>query len=94
MELTAAVITIRQLTLAVVLVPVDLTYPEPGERMIADAQRVFPTLPIMLVSPREGGYSRTFAHFDTTNLVGDIDTDQIAWRRYGTRRANSRPLPF
>lgn len=93
MELTAAVITIRRLTLAVILVPLEFTYPEPGVRLIAEAQRVFPTLPIMLVSPRDGGFSRTYAHFDTTNLVDDIDTDQIAWRRYSADISDS-PLPF
>ena len=94
MELTAAVITIRQLTLAVILVPPEFTYPEPGTRLIAEAQRVFPTLPIMLVSPRIGGFSRTYAHFDTTNLVTDIDTDRIAWRRHSTDISDSNPLPF
>lgn len=94
MELTATVITIRHLTLAVILAPIDCTYPEPGARLIAAAQRVFPTLPIMLVSPRQGGYSRTYAHFDTTNLVDDIDTDRIAWRRYRADSCDSSPLPF
>lgn len=94
MELTAAVITIRQLTLAVVLVPPHATYPEPGARLIAEAQRVFPTLPIMLVSPREGGFSRTCAHFDVTGLLGDIDTDRIAWRRYTAPVPAEPPLPF
>ena len=94
MEFTAAVINIRQLTLAVILVPIESTYPEPGARLVAEAQRVFPTLPIMLVSPREGGYSRTYAHFDTTKLVDHIDTDRIAWRRYHADICNNSPLPF
>ncbi|KQQ40258.1 hypothetical protein ASF61_05625 [Duganella sp. Leaf126] len=92
-ELTAAILTIGRLTLAVVLVPADSTYPEPGARLVAEAQRVFPTLPIMLVSPREGGFSRSYAQFDTTNLVGAIDTDRIAWRRYSAV-ADTRPAPF
>lgn len=94
MELTAAVLTIRQLTLAVILVPPDSTYPAPGARLVADAQRIFPTLPILLVAPRVGGFSRTYAHFDVTALVDDIDTDRIAWRRYAAPVAEELPPPF
>ncbi|SDF79983.1 MULTISPECIES: hypothetical protein [unclassified Duganella] len=39
------------------------------------------TLPMMLLSPRIGGFSRSFAHFDTTNIIKHINTDEIDWRR-------------
>lgn len=100
MPLTAAIVTIGRVTLAVVLVPLEETYPEPGARRIADAQRVFPTLPIMLVSPRVQGFSRSFAHFDVSGLIAHIDTDAIAWRTYTVEAAEAadaaddRPLPF
>lgn len=94
MEVTAAVLTIRQLTLAVILVPPELTHPVPGAQLIADAVRIFPTLPVMLVSPRVGGFSHSFAHFDVTALVGDINTDTIVWQHYTTDADDARPLPF
>lgn len=67
MQYPAAVILANHLTLAAILVDIDRTYPEPGARLIAEAQRYFPTLPIILVSPRIGGFSRSFAHFDTAS---------------------------
>lgn len=94
MECTAAVIVIRQLTIAVILVPPEDTYPAPGARLVAAAQRVFPTLPIMLVSPRVDGFSRSFAHFDVTGLIDQIDADRIAWRRYAVPVAQDLPAPF
>lgn len=75
-----AVITGPPVKFALVLVDSDQTYPGPGTRLIADAQRYFPTLPIILVSPRIGGFSRSFAHFDTTNIIEHINTDEIDWR--------------
>lgn len=80
MQYPAAIITINHLTLAAILVDPDQTYPAPGARLIAEAQRYFPTLPIILVSPRIGGFSRSFAHFDTTNIIKHINTDEIDWR--------------
>ncbi|MET0319399.1 MAG: hypothetical protein ABW069_01620 [Duganella sp.] len=96
MTLTAAIMTIGRVTLAVVMVPLEDTYAEPGARRIAEAQRVFPTLPIMLVSPRVGGFSRSFAHFDVTGLISQIDTDTVAWRLYTVADGDARtgPLPF
>jgi hypothetical protein len=94
LEVTAAVIVLRQLTVAVILVPIDATYPEPGARLIAEAQRVFPTLPIMLVSPRVGGFSRSYAHFDVAGLIDQIDTSRIAWRQYAVVAPAEQPLPF
>jgi hypothetical protein len=80
MQYKSAVITINRVTLAALLVDADLTYPAPGARLIADAQRYFPALPIILVSPRAGGFSRSFAHFDTTNIIKHINTDEIDWQ--------------
>ncbi|MYM81125.1 hypothetical protein GTP44_04020 [Duganella sp. FT50W] len=80
MQYLSAVIVLNHLTLAAILVDPDQTYPEPGARLIAEAQPYFPTLPIILVSPRIGGFSRSFAHFDTTNIIKHINTDAIDWR--------------
>ncbi|SDF80014.1 hypothetical protein SAMN05216320_1011362 [Duganella sp. OV458] len=54
MQHQAAVITVDGIPLAAVLVNPDQTYPAPGARLIAEAQHYFPTLPIILVSPRIG----------------------------------------
>jgi hypothetical protein len=80
MQCPAAVITVDHLTLAAVLVDPDQTYTAPGARLIAEVQRYFPTFPIILVSPRIGGFSRSFAHFDTTNIIKHINTDEIHWQ--------------
>ncbi|MYN25458.1 hypothetical protein [Duganella levis] len=80
MQYSSAVLLINHMRLAAILVEPDQTYPAPGTRLIAAAQRNFPPLPIILVSPRIGGFSRSFAHFDTTNIVRHINTDEIDWR--------------
>lgn len=93
MQYPAAVIRIQKVRLAAILVPTDGTYPEPGARLIAEAQRYFPTLPIILVSPRIGGFSRSFAHFDTANIIKQINTDEIDWRP-AVLPVESDELPF
>jgi hypothetical protein len=80
MQLQSAIITIKGITLAAILVDPDQTYPEPGARLIIALQRYFPTLPILLVSPRIGGFSRSCAHFDTTNIIKYINADAIDWQ--------------
>lgn len=57
MQYPTAVITINRIALAAILVDPDRTYPAPGVRLIAEAQRYFPTLSIILVSPRISGFS-------------------------------------
>jgi hypothetical protein len=93
MQYPVAIITIDHLTLAAILVDPDQTFPEPGARVIAGAQIYFPTLPIILVSPRIGGFSRSFAHFDTTNIIKHINTDEIDWQR-AVLPADVDQLPF
>ncbi|MYN42695.1 hypothetical protein GTP55_25455 [Duganella sp. FT109W] len=80
MQYPSAVVTINHLTVAAFLVDSYQTYTAPGTRLIAGVQRYFPTLPIILVSPRIGGFSRSFAHFDTTNIIKHINTDEIDWQ--------------
>lgn len=93
MQYLAAVITVSQVPLAAILVDPDQTYPAPGSRLIAQAQRYFPTLPIILVSPRVSAFSRSFAHFDTTNIIKHINTDEIDWRP-AVLPTESDELPF
>jgi hypothetical protein len=93
MQYPVAIVTIKRLTLAAILVEPDQTYPVPGARLIADVQRYFPALPIILVSPRIGGFSRSFAHFDTTNIIKNINTDEIDWR-LAVLPAKESEIPF
>ena len=93
MQYKSTVITINRVTLAAILVEYDQTYVAPGGLLIAQAQRYFPTLPIILVSPRVGGFSRSFAHFDTTNITKHINTDLIDWRPARLPTVDST-LPF
>lgn len=77
MLLNAAIITIKRITLAAVLVDIESTYPAPGAALILAAQPYFPTLPILLISPRIAGFSRTFAMFELDQLVPHINADLI-----------------
>lgn len=93
MENLVSVIEINRLRIAAILVDAEQTYPEPGAQMISVSQLYFPTLPIILLSPRVGGFSRSFAHFDTTNIIQHINTDEIDWRR-AVRPIESVKTPF
>lgn len=93
MQYPAAIITVRRLTLAAILVDERDTYPTAGASVIAQAQRYFPTLPILLLSPRAGGFSRSYAHFDTTHIARDINTDEINWQQ-SVSPAPCSDLPF
>lgn len=92
MQLRAAVIKIKQIQLAVVRVEPELTWPSTGPAALLHAQRFFPTLPILLLSPRVGGFSRSYATFDIAPLISQINADEITWRPY--RRPPPPILPF
>ena len=55
MQLCAAIIKIKQIQLAVVQVEPGHTWPSTGPAALRHAQQFFPTLPILLLSPRVGG---------------------------------------
>jgi hypothetical protein len=93
MYLRAALITIKQVTLAVVQVDPESTYPVPGAVMLQRAQLIFPTLPIVLLSPRVGGFSRSYATFELNHMIGAINADEIDWREYCSSAADESP-PF
>ncbi|QDG69388.1 hypothetical protein [Janthinobacterium tructae] len=92
MQYTSAIIRVNRLTLAAILVDPDQTYPTPGARLILQAQRYFPTYPIILLSPRVGGFSRSYAAFDIAPLIGQINADEIEWQAY--RPPPAPELPF
>ncbi|MGK5080491.1 hypothetical protein [Janthinobacterium sp. HLX7-2] len=74
-----AIITVKNIRLAVVRVAPEHTWPVTGAAMLKCAQAFFPTLPIVLLSPRVGGFSRSYATFDLTQLIKHINADEIAW---------------
>ncbi|PHV25836.1 hypothetical protein CSQ93_21710 [Janthinobacterium sp. BJB426] len=80
MQLCAAIINIKQTQLAVVQVEPEHTLPTTAPAALMRAQRYFPTLPILLLSPRIGDFSRSYATFNITPLIGHINADEIAWR--------------
>ena len=92
MQLCAAVIKIKQIQLAVVLVEPEHTWPTTGPAALLHAQQFFPTLPIFLLSPRVGGFSRSYATFDITPLIHLVSADEIPWQAY--RRPPPPELPF
>lgn len=93
MRFLSAILTTNRITLAVILVDPHSTYPAPGAAILAHAQRYFPTLPILLLSPRVDGFSRSFAHFDTTNIIKHINADLIDWQP-AALLAPETTLPF
>jgi len=92
MQLCAAIINIKQTQLAVVQVEPEHTWPTTGPAELAHAQLFFPTLPILLLAPRVGGFSRSYSTFDITPLIHLISADEIAWQAY--RRPPPAELPF
>jgi len=76
------------------LVDADSTYSEPAAAVLAQAERYFPTLPIILVSPRVNGFSRTYATFDIERIAPQINADKIRWRKFPPVPAADPVLPF
>ncbi|UQV43405.1 hypothetical protein KIV45_15650 [Janthinobacterium lividum] len=92
MQVCAAIINIRQTQLAVVQVETEHIWPTTAPAALMRAQTFFPTLPILLLSPRVGGFSRNYATFDIAPLIHLINADEIAWQAY--RRPPPAELPF
>lgn len=92
MQVRAAIIKIKHIQLAVVSVEPEHTWPGTGPAALVHAQRFFPTLPILLLSPRVGGFSRSFSTFDIAPLIGQINADEIEWQAY--RPPPPPELPF
>ena len=80
MQLCASIIKIKRIQLAVVQVEPENTWPSTGPAALMRAQTFFPTLPILLLSPRVGGFSRSYAAFDIAPLIGQINADEIEWQ--------------
>lgn len=80
MSYTATIVTILGSPRAVILVTNEQTFPTPGRTIIQDAQRYFPTMPIMLIAPRVSDFSATFALWDTAGLGRTLDTRQLEWQ--------------
>ena len=80
MPFYAAIITAKNIRLAVVRVAPEHTWPDTGNAMLQRAQKFFPAHPIALLSPRVGGFSCSYATFDLTQLIKYINDDEIAWQ--------------
>ena len=92
MQLCAAIIEIKQIQLAIVQVEPEHTWPGTGPAALVHAQRFFPTLPILLLAPRVGGFSRSYSTFDIGPLIGQINADEIEWQAY--QPPPPQELPF
>lgn len=92
MQLCAAIINIKQTQLAVVQVEPEHTWPTTGPAALLRAQQFFPTLPILLLSRRIGGFSRSYSTFDIGPLINQINADEITWQAY--RPPPPPELPF
>ena len=82
MQLCAAIIKIKQIKLAVVQVEPEYTWPDTGPAALVHAQLFFPTLPILLLAPRVGGFSRSYSTFDIAPLISQINADEIEWQAF------------
>ncbi|NHQ93346.1 hypothetical protein [Janthinobacterium lividum] len=80
MQLYAAIIKIKQVQLAVVRVEPEHTWPSTGPAALFHAQQFLPTLPILLLAPRVGGFSRSYSTFDIGPLINQINADKIEWQ--------------
>lgn len=92
MQLCAAIINIKQTQLAVVRVEPEHTWPGTGPAALVHAQLFFPTLPILLLAPRVGDFSRSYSTFDIAPLIKQINADEIEWQAY--RPPPPPELPF
>lgn len=82
LQLCAAIIEVKQIHMAVVRVDAEHTWPTTGPTLLAHARQFFPTHPVLLLSPRVGGFSRSFAEFDVGPLIDQINVDEIVWQTY------------
>ena len=82
MIINAAVIRFRHATIAVVLTDASETCPASGYALKRRVQFIFPALGIVLVSPRDHGFSRSYATFDVSDLMKSLDTTKIRWSEY------------
>ena len=76
-----------------VLVDIESTYPAVGGALLQRAQPYFPTLPIILLSPRVSGFSRSYATFDLDHLVVDLNADTLNWQDHLPPMQNDE-VPF
>lgn len=91
-QVCAAIITVKQMQIAVVRVEPEHTWPSTGPAMLRHARQFFPTRPILLLSPRIGGFSRSFAEFDVGPLISQINANEIDWQLH--EQAPEPELPF
>lgn len=89
----ASVITVKGVRLAVVLVEPEQTYPSSSAGPLMRAQRIFPTLPIVLLAPRAEGFSRSFATFNLDDIAPHLNADKIHWQEHLPAEP-SHDLPF
>lgn len=91
-QLYAAIIKIKQIRLAVVQVEPEHTWLGAGSAALVYAQLFFPTLPILLLAPRVGGFSPSYSTFDIAPLISQINADEIEWQAF--RPSPPPELPF
>ncbi|AYM76938.1 hypothetical protein D9M09_14865 [Janthinobacterium agaricidamnosum] len=82
MNITAAIVEAKGIRLAVVLAPLIEVHPTPNLSLLRRAQNLFPTLPIMLMSPRVGGFSHSYATFKLDEIVKHVNANEIGWRSF------------
>lgn len=80
-----AIIKIHRIPFALILTTENYTYPHRALQMLKFVEAVLPPLPIIILSPRVGGYSKAYSTFNIDKILQKINVDKIAWK--------SLPLP-
>ena len=92
-SVSAKIITVKRIRLAVVLVGPEALVPSACSAALRHAEQAFPTLPILLMSPRADQDALAHATFEYEPLLGYIDPDDFAWDTFEFVK-NDSPPPF
>lgn len=65
--------------IGIALVDEEFILPHRAQSMLQFLQPAYPTLPIMLLTHRLRGYSKTYAWFDIDKLAMIINADVVPW---------------
>jgi hypothetical protein len=75
-----AIIKINRIPFALILTTENYTYPHTAQQMLKFVETVLPPLPIIILSPRVGGYSKAYSTFNIDKMLPKINVDKVAWK--------------
>lgn len=93
MQLRAAIISVKRITLAVILVGPDAIQQDTRATTMRHVQQYFPAHPILLLAPRANDEPLAYATFQFEQLLQYIDPDDYSWDALALPELVA-PLPF